>query len=319
MKIIFVGAFGEKSTNVAQARGFEENGCEVTNFPYRDFRNKDEELTNLCKRTSPHLVFISKGNGLSANSVRACNRICKTVLWYMDPLCVFNDNLIEKIKEVNYFVTGLEGIKSYGLKYNPKSVFIQQNADEKIFKPVDDIAYKWDATFIGKILPPNKINEWNITWSDRRLWHEYLSSWDEINYAHLSGWNEKHNEIVNKTKVNLNFSHTDRTGASARIYKIMSSAGFLMSTPWYNMEKTFIDGEDFVSFYNPQDLKNKINYYLEHEEERNKIRMSGYKKVMENYTPKHWAKRIIELVQCSSWKDTSRRIIRDRKRWSPRN
>ena len=199
----------------------------------------------------------------------------------MDPLCVFNDNLIEKIKEVNYFVTGLEGIKSYGLKYNPKSVFIQQNADEKIFKPVDDIAYKWDATFIGKILPPNKINEWNITWSDRRLWHEYLSSWDEINYAHLSGWNEKHNEIVNKTKVNLNFSHTDRTGASARIYKIMSSAGFLMSTPWYNMEKTFIDGEDFVSFYNPQDLKNKINYYLEHEEERNKIRMSGYKKVTE--------------------------------------
>ena len=44
MKIIFVGAFGEKSTNVAQARGFEENGCEVTNFPYRDFRNKDEEI-----------------------------------------------------------------------------------------------------------------------------------------------------------------------------------------------------------------------------------------------------------------------------------
>ncbi len=296
MKIIFVGAFGDKSTNSCQSRAFKDNDCEVIEFPYRDERNKNHKLVELCNKERPDFVFISKGNGISADAVKKCNKISKTVLWYMDPLCVFDENLTDKIKEVDHFVCGLEGIVPYGLKYNPNTFFIQQNADEKIFKPVDEIAHEWDATFIGKILSPNKINEWNITWSDRRLWHEYLSSWSEINYAHLSGWNERHNEIVNKTKVNINFSHTDRTGASARIYKIMSSAGFLMTTPWCDMEKTFVDGEDLVTFINPNDLRNKINYYLDNQEERDKIRMSGYNKVMNNYTPRHWAKRLLRLV-----------------------
>ena len=296
MKIIFVGAFNNRSTNVCQARGFRENDCEVVEFSYREVSNKNEELIKLCLKEKPDLVFLSKCDGISGEAVKRCNEVSKTVLWYMDPLCVFDGGLIEKIKEVNYFVCGLEGVVPYGLKYNPNSVFIHQNADETIFKPISGVDYEWDAVFIGKILSADKINQWNLTWSDRRIWHEFLLKWSEINYKHLSGWNEGHNEIVNKTKINLNFSHTDRTGASARIYKIMSSAGFLMTTPWHDMEKSFTDEENLVIFINPDDLRQKINYYLDNPEKRDKIRKNGYRKVMENYTPKHWAKRIIELI-----------------------
>jgi spore maturation protein CgeB len=69
-----------------------------------------------------------------------------------------------------------------------------------------------------------------------------------------------------------------------------------MTTPWLDMEKTFTPGKDIVIFKNETELKEKINYYLENEEERNLIAFSGYAKV-QDYLPKSWAKKIMEYAK----------------------
>ena len=47
----------------------------------------------------------------------------------------------------------------------------------------------------------------------------------------------------------------------------------------------FIDGEDFVSFDNENDLLEKISFYLKNTELRKKISISGRKKLENNYSP----------------------------------
>ena len=55
---------------------------------------------------------------------------------------------------------------------------------------------------------------------------------------------------------------------------------------WKDIFNVFKDGEEFVSFHDgdAQDFRNKVKYYLEHEDERLRIAKNGYKKVMSAHT-----------------------------------
>jgi hypothetical protein len=79
---------------------------------------------------------------------------------------------------------------------------------------------------------------------------------------------------------------------SSRVYMILGSGGFLIHPRLEGLKEEFTKDE-LVTYRNGQELKEKIDYYLTHEEERKKIQMAGYKKVIENYT---YTKRIQTLL-----------------------
>jgi hypothetical protein len=299
MKILFVAVFTPNSTNVSQSRGFKQNGCDVIEFDYRKIasqygiKRRDELLIETCKKEKPDLVLFSKCNVMHFSVVEECNKVTKTALWYMDAMNNFDNELIQKIKRVNYFFCGVEGVMEHAEKHNKNCIFVHQCPDEEMnFKilPFDgDIEWKDDITFIGSA-DSSKIH------GDRLKYINMLKS-EFDGFKHYNGvFGLRHNEIVNQSKINLNFSPTDATGVSVRIFKILASGGFLMTTPWLDMEKTFTPGKDIVIFKNETELKEKINYYLENEEERNLIAFSGYAKV-QDYLPKSWAKKIMEYAK----------------------
>ena len=294
MKVLFVAVFTPNSTNVSQSRGFKQNGCDVYEYDYRqrladlgnNITKRDDDLINEVNNFKPELVIFSKCNQMHYRVVDECNKVSKTCMWYMDSTDNFNNELIEKIKRCSYNVVGIPGMVHHFKKFNEKSYFVDQCPDEKMNFMLNDFQYKNDVVFIGNIN--------SITHSDRR---RYLQSVPMI--KHVNNVNGlEHNRMVNETKININFSHTDGNGASVRIYKILASGGFLMTTPWVEdyMESSFTPGEDFIVFNNEIELKESINYYLKNENERNKIRLSGYNKVQE-YLPKYWAKKIIDLYE----------------------
>ena len=90
MKIIFVAVFNYNSTNVSQADGFRRNGCEVIEFNYREIaarygnQQRDEMLVTLCLKEKADAVVFSKCNEIAHKVVEECNKVSKTVLWYMD-------------------------------------------------------------------------------------------------------------------------------------------------------------------------------------------------------------------------------------------
>lgn len=296
MKIVFVAVFTPNSTNVSQSRGFKENGVDVIEFDYRNIASelgsmnkRDYKLIELCKNEKPDLVVFSKCNMMHYRVVDEINKVSKTCMWYMDAMHNFNNELIQKSVRVNYFISGVEGVTDFASKYCDNTIFVNQCPDDKMNFMLENFSYKDDITFIGSS-DSSKIH------NNRKTYINFLNK-NFNNFKHYNGvYGLEHNKIVNESKINLNFSPTDSTGVSVRIYKILASGGFLMSTPWKDLEKTFKVDRDIVIFNNETELQEKINFYLNNEDKRNDIRMNGYKKV-DQYLPKRWAKKIINYCK----------------------
>jgi glycosyltransferase involved in cell wall biosynthesis len=85
---------------------------------------------------------------------------------------------------------------------------------------------------------------------------------------------------------------------SDRIYETLGRGGFLIHPYIQGLEKEF-ENKKHIVFYeynNLNQLQELINYYLEHEEEREEIRRSGHELVKNNYTYKNrWEAILKEL------------------------
>ena len=68
-----------------------------------------------------------------------------------------------------------------------------------------------------------------------------------------------------------------------------------MSLPWQGMETMFTPGKDFVAFNTPEELKEKIIYYLTHPKKADEIREQGYKTI-QNSHPNKWAQNLINTI-----------------------
>lgn len=85
---------------------------------------------------------------------------------------------------------------------------------------------------------------------------------------------------------------------SDRVYETLGRGGFLIHPYIKGMEEEFIDGVHlaFYEFGNFGQLKAKIDYYLEHTVERERIRLAGHEFVKNNATYDDRLKRMLSIV-----------------------
>lgn len=103
--------------------------------------------------------------------------------------------------------------------------------------------------------------------------------------------------IFHNSKINLNItSKTIESGIPQRVFDILSCGGFCLTNYQPEMEEYFVDGEDLVMYTGMEDLTAKVNYYLEHEEERRQIAENGRRRVREEYGLEMKLKEMLELV-----------------------
>lgn len=94
--------------------------------------------------------------------------------------------------------------------------------------------------------------------------------------------------IFNKSKINLNLTlRTIQSGIPLRIWDILSAGGFLITNFQPELPLYFENKKDLVYFESKEDLYEKIDYYLSHDEERKAIAENGRRKVMSLHTYKH--------------------------------
>lgn len=89
-------------------------------------------------------------------------------------------------------------------------------------------------------------------------------------------------KVFKLSKINLNMTlRTIQTGIPLRIFDIMGSGGFLITNFQEELLDYFEPDRDIVYYESLDDLTNKIEYYLNYEEERKQIAKNGYQKVKE--------------------------------------
>ena len=104
-------------------------------------------------------------------------------------------------------------------------------------------------------------------------------------------------KIFNLSKINLNITMRPiQTGLSLRIYDVLGCGGFLISNYQSEIPSLFEVGKDLVVYESLQDLKEKCEYYLAHDDERKTIAESGYRKVRDYHTCTERIKEMLRLM-----------------------
>ena len=123
------------------------------------------------------------------------------------------------------------------------------------------------------------------------------SSLPAVHMRGAADYREEMPKIFRLSRINLNLtSRPIQTGLPLRIYDIMGAGGFLLTNYQAELPEYFQIGRDLDVFENEKDLLNKTAYYLEHDDIRQEIADSGYRRVKELYTYEARIKDILQIV-----------------------
>ncbi len=112
--------------------------------------------------------------------------------------------------------------------------------------------------------------------------------------------------VFRGSKINLNISlRSIKTGIPLRALDIMGNGGFLLTNYQEEMFEYFEPDKDFVCYTDYEDLCEKVDYYLQHEDERESIAASGCEKVRTEHTLKRRLEQILAIVSEDEHEDTS--------------
>lgn len=146
----------------------------------------------------------------------------------------------------------------------------------------------------------------NIENFDLKIWG---STWHQNSYAVLSGSIQHVTVIgnayayaINASKINIALLSEVVAGASSgdqitsRTFHIPGSGGFMIHQRTDELLTYFSEDRDVVCFSSKEELRDKITYYLNHENERNNIAQEGYKNVQKNHSLDVRANEVIQVL-----------------------
>ena len=103
--------------------------------------------------------------------------------------------------------------------------------------------------------------------------------------------------VFKTSDINLNITlRSIQRGIPLRAVDILGCGGFLLTNYQEDMLRFFVPDEDFVYYDSRQDLMDKIDYYLNHDEERKAIAANGHDKVKAGHTYQQRLEEIIDIV-----------------------
>ena len=105
-------------------------------------------------------------------------------------------------------------------------------------------------------------------------------------------------KVFHASKINLNMTMRPiETGLSLRVWDILGCGGFLLTNYQAEIPEYFEIGKDLDAYESMEELEQKIQYYLTHDDERIEIAINGYEKVAKFHT---YELRIAEMIRMLS-------------------
>ncbi len=217
----------------------------------------------------------------------------KTAMAWWDPIIS-----LDGVKHWSHLCHQLCFDHGFGKEYPefPNINCVDVPQDTRIFYRDPSVEKEFDVSFVGSI---------DSARPDRRAVLEkikpHFNIWMNGGRGHdlLNLKIEEYADIFRKSRIclNLQFGH-GRPQKKGRSWEC-AAMGCLMfaNNPGVFTGREgvwFEENVDYVSF-NDDNLVEKIRHYLTHEEERNMISDRIYKKYQENYTPKHFWKKIFNI------------------------
>ena len=218
------------------------------------------------------------------------------------------------LKEESWLKGYLDGVieaqtKVYGYNFLEECItdeVLQQFKEKVPFYHFPEKASHNDRAAMAHLYLGNKVTEQDRLRLLKRVSEAYsldlytasdFSPLPRANYRGLAKSTTEMPKIFYLSKINLNFtSKPIRTGLPLRLWDILGAGGFVLTNFQSEIPEYFEVGKDLDIYASEEELMEKIQYYLEHEKERQAIAESGYRKAKEQYSLELRVKQILKTV-----------------------
>lgn len=162
--------------------------------------------------------------------------------------------------------------------------------------PKIDIIQKYDVCFVGHVQETPNYN--GITRVDAldRLFKEFPNFYYGSRNPAFPNVNlfEDAAKKFSMSKIVFNISIKD--DINMRVFETLSTGSFLLTNYIPTLGELFEDGKHLITYKTLDEMVEKAKYYLEHDEEREKIAQAGYEEFIAKHTYKHRIETILKTV-----------------------
>ncbi|MBW2341107.1 MAG: glycosyltransferase [Deltaproteobacteria bacterium] len=278
-----------------------------------DLQHINKEMVSLASKTKPDVAIVTGGHRITGLTVKSLkdNGIV-TVLWTIDAPLNFQPILDVASYYDHVFCQGTEAIELLNHAGIKGAIWLPVACDPNVHKPVglspeEKRHYGNDVAFVGSYYPNREELFEKLTDFNLGIWGP---GWEKLSLdsplrKFLRGDElkpEAWSKVYSASKIILATHYQDPENrfpvyqASPRIFEALACGAFVISDNQRDVFSLFKEGEHLARFVNPDDLVEKIRYYLEHPEERKKIARLGRLVVLQNHTYVHRIEKLLSVV-----------------------
>jgi hypothetical protein len=263
-------------------KGFIDGGNDTVCIDYRKYR---KDIVNQIKTVVSFDYFLlQRGDFFPIKILKAINR---PKFFWASELVSRNrdqDRLLQSKLFDHVFVRTLvckKTVIGYNwLKEDQVSVLLS-GFDPEVHYPMENIEKDIDVLFIGNMLNRRK------KWLDEIKKHCSLYIANGVYGADMI-------KMVNRSKIILNIHSEEFLDTETRVFEVLGCRGFLLSEK-LSEDSPFVNNEHLVECTDLSDMINKIKYYLNNENEANKIAKQGYTEAIKKHTYKKRAEYLTDF------------------------
>ncbi|MFB7637342.1 CgeB family protein [Peribacillus butanolivorans] len=281
----------------------------------------EENVVSLAAELRPDLLLVLLGDTFPIDQVKAIREMgIKTAVWFTDDP-YYTDVTTNLAPYYHYvFTQEISCVSYYQLLGCPQVHYLPLAVNTKVFhyqKARKDNSIPIDVCFMGsgwnnrislfdEIAPfLSKKNTLIVgsRWDRMRNYH-LLS--DKIRFGFLSP--SESARLINQSKIvinnhrlyddttlfNRNSNKLTALSINPRTFEISACGAFQLSDIRQELQRYYEIGKEIETYKSPSELTEKIDYYLNHDEERNTIAQRGYIQTLKSHT---YTKRLSTLLK----------------------
>lgn len=207
--------------------------------------------------------------------------------------CLFTTRKIN-IKELLHF--GAKRVEYLPFCYDPNVLY------PVVATPSEYETYKSDVVFIGSFEKDRADKLESLANFDLAIWGNQwnrLKSHSHIrrHLRHKDVYELEFSKVLNCSKIALNFFRKgNRDVLNSRTFEMPACGAFIIAERTEEQAGYFEEGKEIVCFSDAEELREKVSYYLKHDEEREKIAGAVYERLKkEKYTVQDRVSNVLDV------------------------